>query len=208
MITVHHLNESRSQRILWLLEEIEIPYEIENYQRDSRTRLAPPELKAIHPLGKSPVITDSDHVIAESGAIVDYLIRHYGEGQLQPSIFSMELDDYIQWMHYAEGSAMLPLLLLINLQRAGAPQADLDRIQVEIDNQLSYIDARFADRDYVMGSQLSGADIQLSFVGELAAARIDCGAYPRMIAWVRRFQGRPAYRAALERGGPYPLVLK
>ena len=208
MITVHHLNESRSQRILWLLEELETPYAIENYQRDPNTRLAPPELKAIHPLGKSPVITDGEHVIAESGAIVDYLIRHYGEGRLQPSVFSMDFDDYIQWMHYAEGSAMLPLLLMINLKRAGAPHAELDRINVEIDTQLRYVDARFIDRDYVMGPELSGADIQLSFVGELAAARTDCSAYPRMIAWVRRFQARPAYRAALERGGPYPLVLK
>jgi glutathione S-transferase len=208
MITVHHLNESRSQRILWLLEELQIPYQIGNYLRDPVTRLAPPELKAIHPLGKSPVITDGPYVIAESGAIVDYLIRHYSDGQLQPSPDSAEYDDYVQWMHYAEGSAMLPLLLLINLERAGAAPAELARVDVEIDNQLGYIERRFNDREYVMGSALSGADIQLSFVGELAAARTDCRAYPRMIAWVRRFQARPAYRAALTRGGPYPLVLK
>ena len=110
MIVVHHLNDSRSQRILWLLEELNVPYEIKHYQRDAQTRLAPPELKAIHPLGKSPVITDDGRVIIESGAIIDYVVRHYGQ-KLQPSMTSKEYDDYQQWLHYAEGSAMLPLLL-------------------------------------------------------------------------------------------------
>jgi glutathione S-transferase len=209
MIIVHHLNESRSQRVLWLLEELQVPYDIRSYTRDLRTRLAPPELKAIHPLGKSPVITDRGRVIAESGAIVDYLIRHYGKGRLQPSQQLEEFDDYTQWMHYAEGSAMLPILLRINLMRLGAAAAQaLAGVEAEIANHLGYIDARLTGRHFLMGSALTGADIQLSFVGELAAARMDCSGYPNMISWVKRLQARPAYLAALERGGPYPLVLK
>jgi glutathione S-transferase len=208
MITVHHLNESRSQRILWLLEELAVPYEIKWYWRDSQTRLAPPELKDIHPLGKSPVITDEHRVIAESGAIVDYIIRHYGDGELQPPTSTPEYDDYVQWMHYAEGSAMLPLLLKINVARLGeAAQQIMPRIEAEIVNHLGYIDATLRGRNYLLGSQLRGADVQLSFVGELAVARFDCSAYPNMIAWVKRFQGRPAYQAALERGGPYAFAL-
>jgi len=208
MITVHHLNESRSQRILWLLEELAVPYEIKWYWRDSQTRLAPPELKDIHPLGKSPVITDEGRVIAESGAIVDYIIRRHGDGELQPPLTKPEYDDYVQWMHYAEGSAMLPLLLKINAARLGeAAQQIMPRIEAEIANHLGYIDTALRDRDYLLGTQLTGADVQLSFVGELAAARLDCSAYPNMIAWVKRFQGRPAYQAALERGGPYAFAL-
>jgi glutathione S-transferase len=154
------------------------------------------------------VITDNGRVIAESGAIVDYLIRHNSQVQLQPAKESTTFDDYVQWLHYAEGSAMLPLLLKINVGSLGAVgNAILPRIEAEIANHLSYIDDRLRGRDYVMGRSLSGADVQLSFVGELAAATIDCSAYPNMIAWVKRFQSRPAYRAALERGGPYPLVL-
>lgn len=209
MITVHHLNESRSQRILWLLEELDVAYDIQWYWRDPQTRLAPPALKDIHPLGKSPVITDEGRVIAESGAIVDYIIRHYGDGALQPIASRPEYDDYVQWMHYAEGSAMLPLLLKINLTRLGeAAHPILPRIEAEIANHLGYIDTTLQDRDYLLGPQLTGADVQLSFVGELAAARLDCSAYPNMIAWVRRFQRRPAYQAALERGGPYALALQ
>jgi glutathione S-transferase len=208
MITVHHLNESRSQRILWLLEELAVPYEIKWYWRDSQTRLAPPELKDIHPLGKSPVITDEGRVIAESGAIVDYIVRRHGDGELQPLATKPEYDDYVQWMHYAEGSAMLPLLLKINVARLGeVAQQIMPQIEAEIANHLGYIDTTLRGRDYLLGTQLTGADVQLSFVGELAAARFDCSAYPNMIAWVKRFQGRPAYQAALERGGPYAFAL-
>lgn len=209
MITVHHLNESRSQRILWLLEELKVPYDIAWYERDPTTRLAPEKLKAVHPLGKSPVITDQGRVIAESGAIVDYIIRHYGDGQLQPDMRSADFDEYVQWLHYAEGSAMLPLLLKINLARVGAAAADtLQGVEREIANHLGYINNHLSGRDYVMGARLTGADVQLSFVGELAAARVDCSHYPDMIDWVRRFQQRSAYQQALTRGGPYLLVLK
>jgi glutathione S-transferase len=204
VIVVHHLNDSRSQRVLWLLEELRVPYEIEHYQRNPTTRFAPPELKAVHPLGKSPVITDNGRVIIESGAIIDYVIRHYGQGRLQPDPATPSYDEYVQWLHFAEGSAMLPLLLRLYVSRLGEAGAPLGpRIEGEIDSHLSYIDGALDGRDYLLGNELTGADIQLSFVGEVAGARANRAAYPRLDAWVRRFQARPAYQAALTRGGPY-----
>jgi glutathione S-transferase len=204
MIIVHHLNDSRSQRILWLLEELGLPYDLQRYQRDAATRLAPPELKSVHPLGKSPVITDNGRVIIESGAIIDYIIRRHGGGRLQPDPASPAYDDYLQWLHFAEGSAMLPLLLKLYVSRLGAAAAPLSpRIESEIDNHLGYINQSLAGRDYLLGPDLTGADIQLSFVGEIAASRANRAAYPNLDAWVHRFQARPAYQAALTRGGPY-----
>ncbi len=207
MIIVHHLNDSRSQRILWLLEELRLPYEIKPYQRDAQTRLAPPELKAVHPLGKSPVISADGLTIHESGAIVDYLIRRHGDGRLQPDPAMPAYDEYQQWMHYAEGSAMLPVMLNLYVGRLGEAGAPLHpRIESEMANHLGYVDGALAGRDYLMGSDLSGADIQMSFVGELAGAQGKRAAYPNIEAWVRRFQARPAYRAAIERGGAYALA--
>jgi glutathione S-transferase len=207
MIVVHHLNDSRSQRILWLLEELQVPYDIRHFQRDPVTRLAPPELKAVHPLGKSPVITDDGRVIVESGAIIDYVIRHHGGGRLQPDPATPDYDDYVQWLHFAEGSAMLPLLLKLYVSRLGDAGAPLSpRIESEIANHLGFIDKALAGRDYLLGAELTGADIQLSFVGEIAAARANRSAYPNIDAWVQRFQARPAYQAALSRGGPYSFA--
>lgn len=205
MITIHHLNESRSQRILWLLEELNLPYEIRHYTRDAKTRLAPPQLKAVHPLGKSPVIEDQGRTLIESGAIVDYLIRHYGQGRLQPVQPSHDFELYNQWLHYAEGSAMLPLLLKMYVSRlgdAGAPLAP--RIDSELANHLGYIEHALQGCDWLVGDGLTGADIQMSFVGE--AARGLRASYPNMDAWVHRFQQRPAYRRALERGGLYSFA--
>ncbi len=205
MIVVHHLNDSRSQRVLWLLEELELPYQIKRYQRDATTRLAPPELKAVHPLGKAPVLTDDGQTVVESGAIVDYVIRHHGNGRLQPSIGWPEYETYQQWLHYAEGSAMLPLMLKLYVSRlgeAGAPLAP--RIDSEIANHLGFVNASLEGREWLVGDRLTGADIQMSFVGEAARGlRAD---YPHIDAWVKRFQARPAYRRALERGGPYALA--
>jgi glutathione S-transferase len=207
MIIVHHLNDSRSQRILWLLEELGVPYDIQRYQRNPQTRLAPPELKAIHPLGKSPVITDAGRVIIESGAIVDYIVRHHGGGRLQPDPATPAYDDYVQWLHFAEGSAMLPLLLKLYVSMLGDAGAPLGpRIESEIANHLGYINASLAGRDYLLGDTLTGADIQMSFVGEIAGARANRAAYANLDAWVRRFQARPAYQAALARGGPYSFA--
>lgn len=205
MIVVHHLNDSRSQRVLWLLEELGLPYQIKQYQRDATTRLAPPELKAVHPLGKSPVLVDDGQTVFESGAIIDYLIRHHGEGRLQPSMGWPEYETYQQWLHYAEGSAMLPLMLKLYVGRlgeAGAPLAP--RIDSEIANHLGFVNQSLEGREWLVGDQLTGADIQMSFVGE--AARGLRAQYPHMDAWVKRFQARPAYRRALERGGPYALA--
>ena len=205
MITVHHLNESRSQRILWLLEELAIPYDIKHYTRDAVTRLAPPELKAVHPLGKSPVLTDNGQTLIESGAIVDYLLRRHGKGYLRPATASADFESYNQWLHYAVGSAMLPLLLKLYVGRlgdAGAPLAP--RINSEIANHLGYVNQALEGREWLVGDSLTGADIQMSFVGE--AARGLRSEYPNMDAWVKRFQARPAYRKALERGGPYSMA--
>jgi glutathione S-transferase len=207
MIVVHHLNESRSQRILWLLEELGLPYEIKSYQRDRATRLAPPELAAVHPLGKSPVITDGEAVVHESGAIVDYIVRRRGGGRLQPDPASADYDAYVQWLHYAEGSAMLPLMLKLYVGRLGEAGAPLQpRIESEIANHLGYLDASLAGRSWLLGETFSAADIQMSFVGEVAGAHGVRAPYPNLDAWVRRLHARPAYQAALERGGPYSLA--
>jgi len=206
MLVVHHLNDSRSQRILWLLEELGAPYEIKNYQRDATTRLAPPELKDVHPLGKSPVITDGAVTIAESGAIVDYIIRKYGKGRLAPAAGSPDAEKYNEWLHYAEGSAMLPLMLNMYVARLGEAGAPLQpRIASEMANHLGYVNGALEGRDWLMGDELSGADIQMSFVGEVGRAMGQAATYPNIKAWVERFQARPAYVAALEKGGPYNL---
>lgn len=204
MITVHHLNDSRSQRILWLLEELGLPYEIKSYQRDPKTRLAPPELKAIDPLGKSPVIEEGALVLTESGAIVDYLIRRHGQGRLQPDPATAAYDQYVKWLHFAEGSAILPLLLHLYVGRLGDAGAPLQpRIQSELANYLGYIDAAVSRTPFLLGEEISGADILLSFIGELAKVQGMDQPYPHLQAWLARLQARPAYRKALERGGEY-----
>jgi glutathione S-transferase len=207
MVIVHHLNNSRSQRILWLLEELGTPYEIRFYQRDGVTNLAPPTLKEVHPLGKSPVIEDGPVKIAESGAIVDYLVRTYGNGRLAPPAEGAEHEAYLEWLHYAEGSAMLPLMLQLYTMRLGEAAAPLKgRIDGEIDNNLAYIEAALADHDYVMAQGFTGADVQLSFVGEVARAFGKLSAYPKVLAWVERLHARPAFKASLEKGGAYNLA--
>jgi glutathione S-transferase len=205
MIILHHLNESRSQRVLWLLEELGVPYEIRHHERDAVTRLAPPELLAVHPLGKSPVIQEGDQTVIESGAIVDYLIRHHGGAHLQPAAGTPDFEAYNQWLHYAEGSAMLPLMLKLYTSRLGDAAAPLNpRINSELANHLGYVDRALQGRSYLIGDNLTGADIQMSFVAE--AARGLRASYPAMDAWVRGLQARPAYRRALERGGPYSMA--
>jgi len=207
MIVVHHLNDSRSQRILWLLEELGLPYEIKPYQRDAQTRLAPPELKKVHPLGKSPVITDGNRTIIESGAIIDYVIRRHGKGRLQPAPETPAYDECVQWMHYAEGSAMLPLMLNLYTTRLGDAAAPLKpRIDGEIANHLAYIDSALKDRQFLVGDALTGADIQMSFVGEVAGAFGKRAEYPNLDAWTKRLHERPAFKKALERGGAYNLA--
>jgi len=208
MLTLHHLNDSRSQRILWLLEELGTPYEMKKYQRDATTRLAPPELMAVHPLGKSPVITDGNIKIAESGAIVDYLIRRYGQGkdkgQLMPTPDSAEFEPYHEWLHYSEGSGMLPLMLNLyvsRLKEAGAPLHP--RIDSEIANHLGYVEGALKGREFFIGASLTGADIQMSFVAEMAKAFKKLGPYPDLSAWLTRMHARPAFQRSVEKGGAY-----
>jgi glutathione S-transferase len=218
MITVHHLNNSRSQRILWLLEELGVPYDIKRYQRDSKTMLAPPELRAVHPLGKSPVITDGAVTVAETGAIVEYLLSHYGNGRLQPAAGqSDEQLRYTYWLHFAEGSAMPPLVmtLLFNAipKRTPAlvrPIANMIAGKVKagylapmIDSQLSLMEVELSKSGWFAGPELTAADVMMSFPVEAASDRNGLGSRPKLAAWLERVHALPGYRRALSKGGPY-----
>ncbi|MFM9879100.1 MAG: glutathione S-transferase [Burkholderiaceae bacterium] len=223
MITVHHLNNSRSQRVLWLLEELGLEYEIKRYQRDAKTMLAPPELKRVHPLGKSPVITDGALVVAESGAITEYLVETYGAGKaLAPERGTPGRLRYTYWLHYAEGSAMSPLLLKLVFDKiettpmpffvkpiAKAISANVKKafISPQITSHLDYLEAEIQKNTWFAGPDFSAADIQLSFVLEAAAARGGLGASrPGLMACLQRIHARPAYQRALARGGEYTLA--
>lgn len=208
MIKIHHLNNSRSQRILWLLEELGAPYEIVKYQRlPPPMPLAPPELKQVHPLGKSPVMTDGETTLAESGAIVEYLIDTHGKGALKPKPGSADYWRYVEWMHYSEGSAMLPLMLALYTSRLGETAAPLKpRIDSEIANHFSYMEMGLTGHDCFVGNALTGADIQMLFVLEAAGNILD--AYPMLKAYRARMQSRPAYKRAIEKGGEYALMAR
>ncbi len=219
MIVVHHLNNSRSQRVLWLLEELGLPYEIKPYQRLPSMQ-APPELKAVHPLGKSPVITDGDATIAETGAIVEYVLDAYGQGRLKPPAGTPERLRYTYWLHYAEGSAMTPLLLKLIFANLPARAPGLIRpvvkavanralstfIEPQIATHLAYWETELSKADWFAGPELTGADIMMSFPLEGAARRGDLSVAPRVRAFLERVHARPAYQRALERGGPYELL--
>jgi glutathione S-transferase len=205
MLKVHHLNNSRSQRILWLLEELGTPYEIVKYQRMTPMPMAPPELKEVHPLGKSPVITDGERTVAESGAIVEYILDRYGKGRMRPAPGSPDYWRYVEWMHYAEGSAMFPLLLALFMGFLGDGAAPLRPfVDVQIENHFSYMENALGDRPFFVGNDLTGADIQLLFVLEAAGERLT--PFPRLVAYRDRMHARPAYRRGIEKGGPYELM--
>jgi len=222
MLIVHHLENSRSQRVLWLLEELGVPYEVKRYARDKKTMLAPPELRAVHPLGKSPVITDGAHTVAESGAIVEYLVERYGDGRLRPVAGTPERLRYTYWLHYAEGSLMPPLLLkLIFEKMAKGPVPFLVRpivrgiakkvlttfVDPQLELHLGYVEGELAKSMWFAGEELSAADIQMSFPLEAAASRAGVeGKAPRTRAFLERIHARPAYKSALERGGPYEIL--
>ena len=222
MIVVHHLNNSRSQRILWLLEELGLPYEIKRYQRDPKTMLAPPELRAVHPLGKSPVVTDDALTLAESGAIIEYLADHYGAGKLIPAHGTPERMRCNYWLHYAEGSAMPPLLLKLVFRRvetAPAPffvrpvargiagKVQQSFVDPQIALHLSYLESELAKAEWFGGAEFSVADIVMSFPLEAAGVRGGLGErYPRLQAFLQRIHARSAYQRALERGGDYSLL--
>lgn len=204
MIQVHHLNNSRSQRVLWLLEELGLPYEIVKYQRDATTNLAPESLKKIHPLGKSPVITDDGVTIIESGAILEYLVRKYGKGRLAPAESSPDWPRYLQLLHYAEGSAMLPVMLKLYLSRlgdAGAPLAP--RVTSEIENHFGYLDSELGHNDFFVGKELTAADINLTFAIQAARLLHGLDKFPNLARFLDRMHARPAYKRGIEKGGTY-----
>jgi glutathione S-transferase len=203
MIEVHHLGASRSRRITWLCEELGVEYTLIPYKRDGTTNLAPPELKAIHPLGKAPVIRDDGEVIHESGAIIEYLVRKYGNGRLAPPAGTRDYDRYMQFLHYGEGSAMLPLMLNLYVGRIGDAGAPLrPRIQSETHNHLGYLDGQIAGREYFVGNSLTGADVQLSFVAQVGIAFNGKEAFANLTKFVDRMEARPAYQRAMAKGGP------
>jgi len=206
MITVHHLNNSRSQRILWLLEELGLDYEIASYKRDETTSLAPESLKKVHPLGKSPVITDGESTVAESGAIVEYLVRKYGRDRFMPEENSSEFVLYLHWMHYAEGSAMLPVMLSLYVMRLGDAGALLHpRIEDEVKTHFGYMNEALGDRPFFVGNSLSGADIQLTFALEAAKSLGLLDGFANLTRYLDQIHNRSAYKRGVERGGQYDL---
>jgi glutathione S-transferase len=204
LIEVHHLNNSRSQRVLWLLEELALPYELVKYQRDATTNLAPESLRKIHPLGKSPVVRDGDLVLIESGAILEYVVRKYGKGRLAPAESSPDWPRYLQLMHYAEGSAMLPVMLKLYLSRLGDAAAPLaPRVTSEIENHFGWLDGLLAHGEFFVGKELSAADVNLSFPIQAARLLHGLDKFPNLAGFLDRMHARPAYKRALERGGTY-----
>jgi glutathione S-transferase len=222
VITVHHLNNSRSQRVLWLLEELGLSYEIKRYERDAKTMLAPASLREVHPLGKSPVVTDGGLTLAESGAIIEYLVERHGGGQLAPAPGTPARLRYTYWLHYAEGSAMSPLLLKLIFDRiesgpmpffvkpfarAIAGRAKGSFIVPQITRHLDYMESELAKFRWFAGDEFSAADIQMSFPLEVAVKRAGLGpSRPRLMDFLGRIHARPAYQRALERGGKYELL--
>ena len=222
MLIVHHLENSRSQRVLWLLEELGLPYEIKRYERDKKTSLAPAELAAVHPLGKSPVITDGGTVVAETGAIVEYLLDRAGGDALRPAPGTPERLRFTYWLHFAEGSAMPPLVMALIFNRVrSAPMPFFAKpiargiadkvmggfVQPNIDRQLAFMESELQARPWFAGPAFSAADIMMSFPLEAAASRAGLDArYPRLTDLLARIHARPAYQRALERGGPFALM--
>jgi glutathione S-transferase len=223
MVVVHHLENSRSQRVLWLLEELGVPYEVKRYERDKATTLAPPELRAVHPLGKSPVVTDGAVTVAESGAIVEYLVERYGNGRLIPPPGTPERLRYTYWLHYAEGSAMPPLLLMLVFNRvetapmpffvkpiarqiAGRVKSTFIAPQLKL--HFDFLERELGTSAWFAGAEMTAADVQMSFPIEAANARAGLAASgrPKLADFLERIHARPAYQRALAKGGPYELM--
>ncbi|NHO32186.1 glutathione S-transferase [Acetobacter fallax] len=218
MIIVHHLNNSRSQRVLWLLEELGLPYEIRFYQRDPKTMLAPPALRKIHPLGKSPIITDGDVTLAESGAIIEYILDQYGEGRLRPPQGTLEYRSFVYWLHYAEGSAMPPIVLklIFGMLPSRVPfflrpfaaliskGVETSLINPELKRHVDYWEQSLDSTGWFAAPEFTAADIQMSFPLEAMSARSkSMQSQPNISAFLQRIHARPAYRRAIEKGGTY-----
>lgn len=221
MIVVHHLNQSRSQRVLWLLEELGVPYEVRRYQRDPETMLAPPDLRKVHPLGKSPVIEDGEVTLAESGAIVEYLVQRYGEGRLRPEPGSPDAVRYLYWMHYAEGSLMPPLLLKLVFERIGrarmpffakpVARAIAERtlrgfVLPQLQRHMDFVEGELGRSTWLAGEALTAADIQMSFPIEAWEARMDLSGRPRLRAFLERVRARDAYQRAARKVGDFGVL--
>ena len=222
MITVHHLENSRSQRILWLLEELGLDYEMKRYGRDKETSLAPPELKEIHPLGKAPVIVDDGKTVAESGAIIEYLVDHYDDGRLRPLRGSPEFLTYTYWLHYAEGTfapLMIISLILNRIETAPMPffirpvakgiagKVRASYLDANVSSNLAFMEQTLSESKWFCGDRFTAADVQMSFPLEAAEIRIDLASnYPRLTEFLQTIRARPAYKAALDRGGHYELM--
>ncbi len=222
MITVHHLNNSRSQRVLWLLEELGLPYEIRKYQRDAKTMLAPPELLKVHPLGKSPVITDDGATVAESGAIIEYLLERHGDGRLEPARGTPERLRFIYWLHFAEGSAMSPLLMKLvfdrietspmpffarPIARSISRKVKTAMVEPNLKRHLDHMERELTKSEWFAGDEFTAADIQMSFPVEASAQRAGLDASrPKLMTFLKKIHARPAFRRALERGGPYSFA--
>ena len=203
-LIVHHLNNSRSQRVLWALEELGLPYEIRHYQRDAVTNLAPPELKAVHPLGKSPLLEDDGVIIEESGAIIQYLLDKYGQGRFQPAPGTPEALKHLQWMHFAEGSAMTPILLQLYTSRLGDAAAPLTpRISEQLASHFGYLESELRPSGHFIGDELTGADMMLSFPAEIAVMQGQGVSYPKLAGFVAAIHARPSWKIAREKGGAY-----
>ena len=222
MIILHHLENSRSQRVLWLLEELGLPYDVKRYARDPKTKFAPPEMRSVHPLGKSPVITDGDITVAESGAIIEYLLDTYGKGRLRPAAGTPARRQFTYWLHFAEGSAMPYLLMTLvfdKVRQAPLPfflkpvakgiaaQVTKSYLGPNLKRQFDFMEAELGQREWFAGDAFSAADIQMSYPIEAAVERAGLAAsHPALTAWLKRIHARAAYQRALEMGGPYSVI--
>jgi glutathione S-transferase len=204
VLTLHHLENSRSQKIVWLLEELGLPYDIIHYARDPVTQMGPPELKAVHPVGKSPVLDDDGHLLVESGAITEYLVRRHGAGRLAPDPAGPDFMRYLEWLYFAVSAGMNPIMIKVYARAFGLAGGAMDAsADAELARALGYIEDRLGDGPWLLGVMFSAADIQLSFVAELARALGSIDGYPKVTAWLARLHARPGFRAAIARGGSY-----
>ncbi|WP_257539175.1 glutathione S-transferase family protein [Sphingobium sp. CFD-1] len=207
MLKVHHLNDSRSQKTLWLLEELELSYELVAYQRHAVTLAAPPEMKALHPVAKSPMIEDESRIIIESGAITEHVIERYGDGRLAPEPGTDAHERYRQWLYFAVSSGMNAIMIKVYARAFGLAGSPIDAAaDTQLAQVLAYIDAALASGPYLLGEAFSAADIQMSFIPENAQALVPIDGYRNMVAWLERLHGRPAFRRSIERGGDYMLA--
>jgi glutathione S-transferase len=207
MLRVHHLDNSRSQKTLWLLEELELPYEIVAYQRDAATMMGPPAIKALHPMGKSPVLEEDGRLLFESGAICDYILTRYGDGRLQPDRQSADYMTFVELLYFAVASGMNPILQSLHARSRGYNEGD-DYLTAEMARVLGYIESKLEGGPWLLGETFTAADVQLSFVAELAHYLDPITDYPRVMDWLERLTARDAFQRSIARGGEYGFALE